>query len=196
MTEVETLKALGNSYANCGIGRNYMFNKTGMFLSRSQIHWLYDADATLHKKSIDENTAPGNLLEFFESSGDISYCILGNVVEDKKSVAVNEMRVEGNPTLSTTVLTGADFNDLEVFANSHRTAYNISDDENLFVGVAWVTTGDMRLLKLFPSVVKVDDTCHTNNEKRPHLTITGQTSSGHIFTWLRAFLPNKSAATF
>jgi hypothetical protein len=44
--------------------------------------------------------------------------------------------------------------------------------------------------------VKVDDTCHTNNEKLPHLTITDQTSGGHIFTWLRAFLPNKSAATF
>jgi hypothetical protein len=49
-----------------------MFCKTGMFLSQSQIHWLYDDDATLHKKSIDENTAPGNLLQFFENSEDIA----------------------------------------------------------------------------------------------------------------------------
>ncbi len=57
------------------------------------------------------------------------------------------MRVEGNNTLSTTVLAGEEFNDLEVFSNSCRTAYNMSDDENhLFVAVAWMTRGDLHLL--------------------------------------------------
>ena len=194
--ELETLKALGNSYANCGVGRNYMFRKTGLFLPRLQIRWLYDEDATLHKHSIDENTAPGNLLQYFEDSKDIDYCILGNVVDENNPVVVNEVRINGSSSASTTFLSGAEFNDLEVFSNNHRTAFNMNDEENLFVGVAWISTGDLRLLTLFPSVIKVDDTCHTNNEKRPHLTITGQTSSGHVFTWLRAFLPNKSAATF
>mmetsp|Transcript_23773 Transcript_23773/g.34067 ORF Transcript_23773/g.34067 Transcript_23773/m.34067 type:complete len:120 (-) Transcript_23773:21-380(-) len=52
--ELETLKELGNWYANCGIGRSYMFRKTVLFLARSQIRWLYDEDASLHKHSIDE----------------------------------------------------------------------------------------------------------------------------------------------
>jgi hypothetical protein len=42
----------------------------------------------------------------------------------------------------------------------------------------------------------VDDTSHTNNEKPPHMTFTGQTSSGHVFTWMRVFLPNKTAGAF
>jgi len=68
--------------------------------------------------------------------------------------------------------------------------------ENIVVAMAWVYSGDLRLLELFPSVVKVDDTSHTNNEKWPHMTFTGQTSSGHVFMWMRVFLPNKTADAF
>ena len=52
------------------------------------------------------------------------------------------------------------------------------------------------MLNLFPSVIKIDDTSHTNSEKRPFMTFTAMTSSGKAFTWLRAFLPNKTAACF
>jgi hypothetical protein len=62
--------------------------------------------------------------------------------------------------------------------------------------VAWVYSGDLRLLELFPCIVKVDDTSHTNNEKQPHMNFTGQPSSGQVFTWMRVFLPNKTACAF
>ncbi len=61
--------------------------------------------------------------------------------------------------------------------------------------MAWVS-GDLRLLELFPSVVKVDDTSHTNNEKWPHMIFTGQPSSGHVFMWMRVFLPKKLLVHF
>jgi hypothetical protein len=91
VTELESFKALGNPYAVCKIGCNYMFHKTGLFLSRSKICWLYGEDAALHKDSIDENTALGNLLHFFENSEGIDYCILGNVVDGNKRVLCNDM---------------------------------------------------------------------------------------------------------
>jgi len=47
---------------------------------------------------------------------------------------------------------------------------------------------------LFPLVVKVDDT--SRKKKHPHMTFTGQTYSGHVFTWMRVFLPNKTVGTF
>jgi len=50
--------------------------------------------------------------------------------------------------------------------------------ENIFVAVVWVYSGDLRLLEMFPSVLKVDD---ANNEKRPHMTFTqaGMYSHGY-----------------
>lgn len=70
---------------------------------------------------------------------------------------------------------------LSSFTYDHRKAYNLATEENIFVVVAWVYAGDLKLLKLLPSVVKRDCTSHTNNEKCPHMTITGQTSSGNVF---------------
>jgi hypothetical protein len=110
-----------------------MFRKTGLFLSRSQICWLYGEDATIHKDSIDENTAPGNMLHFFENSEDINYCILGNIVDGSKGVICNESRTNSNTSPTTSILTDAEFNDLEVFSNSHRTAFNMMDEENLLL---------------------------------------------------------------
>ncbi len=77
------------------------------------------------------------------------------------------------------------------FSQDHRKDYNLTTDENIFVVVAWAYAGDLRLLKFSPSEVKVYDTSHTNNENCPHMTITGQTSSGHAFTWMRVICYQK-----
>jgi hypothetical protein len=77
--------------------------------------------------------------------------------------------INSNTSPSATILTIADFNDLEVFSNSHRTTYNMVDEENLFVGVAWVTASDF---------------CLVNGKPCIHLAN------------IRPFLPKKSAAAF
>lgn len=77
----------------------------------------------------------------------------------------------------TLILEGAEFQDLHGVTTNHRNAYKLTDDQNLFAAVAWVYKSELRLLNLFPSVVKIDDTSHTNNEKRPFMTFTAMTSS-------------------
>lgn len=137
-------------------------------------------------------------MKYFSESQDASYCILGNLVDKESGSAtvINELRSDENTTPVTTALDNMDYSDLLSVTTAHREAYGLTSDDNLFIAVAWVYTGELRLLRQFPHVIKVDDTSHTNNEKRPHLTFTSQTSSGKIFTWLRVFLPNKSAGCF
>ncbi len=196
----ETLKDLGGAYANCGVGRNYLFRKDGLYFSRSQVRYLYNDDEFIYNKNAHDDhneTPPGNLLKYFAESHDVSYCVLGNMVDKTGSaIVINELRSEENINPLTTTLDDQEYSDLLDVTSRHRGAYGLTDNENLFVAVAWVYTGELRLLHQFPYVIKVDDTSHTNNEKRPHLTFTAQTSSGKVFTWLRVFLPNKSAGCF
>jgi len=196
----ETLKDLGGAYANCGVGRNYLFRKDGLYFSRSQVRYLYNDDEFIYNKNANDDhneTPPGNVLKYFAESHDVSYCVLGNMVDKTGSaIVINELRSEENINPLTTTLDDQEYSDLLDVTSRHRGAYGLTDNENLFVAVAWVYTGELRLLHQFPYVIKVDDTSHTNNEKRPHLTFTAQTSSGKVFTWLRVFLPNKSAGCF
>jgi len=112
------------------------------------------------------------------------------------SVVVNETFVDHFLEAETVVLEDDGFHELSSFTHEHQNAYKLDMQENIFVAMALVYSGDLRLLELFPSVVKVDDTSHTNNEKWTRMAFTGQTSSGHGFTWMRVFLPNKTAGAF
>jgi hypothetical protein len=86
--EKETLIHLGNSHANAGVGRNYMFSKTGVYMSRSQVRWIYtepwhlpkttDGARPLDDIALDISTPPCQLLENFRSRDDISYSCLFN----------------------------------------------------------------------------------------------------------------------
>jgi len=78
----------------------------------------------------------------------------------------------------------------------HRRHYCLHDNQRLLVGLAWIYRDEQRLFRLFPKVVHVDATSHTNNEKRLLLTFTGRTSEGHTFIFLRVFLPNQKAYSF
>ena len=84
----ETLTHLGNAHANAGVGRNYMFSKTGLYMSRSQIRYIYtdpwqlpkptDGARPLDDIALDISTPPCQLLENFRSREDISYSCLFN----------------------------------------------------------------------------------------------------------------------
>ena len=56
------------------------------FFSRSQVRYLYrDDDFVYDQNATDAHvTVPGSLLKYFSESQDVSYCILGNLV-DKES---------------------------------------------------------------------------------------------------------------
>jgi hypothetical protein len=82
----DTLTQLGRSHANAGVGRNYIFSKTGKFMSRSQIRYLYSDSWTLPKSTdgsrqldhlgLDIFTPPCQLLADFRSRKDVSYSCL------------------------------------------------------------------------------------------------------------------------
>ena len=84
----DTLTHLGNAHANAGVGRNYMFSKTGLYMSRSQVRYLYtepwqlpkptDGARPLDDIALDISTPPCQLLENFRSRDDISYSCLFN----------------------------------------------------------------------------------------------------------------------
>ena len=60
------------------------------------------------------------------------------------------------------------------YAESHRRAYMLTEDQHLFMGITWVLKEERRALDLCPEVIFVDGTMHTNNEKCPLFTVTGK----------------------
>ena len=133
----------------------------------------------LHKRVTDTHTTPGNLLKFLEETQYINYCVLGNVVDDKigASVVGNEMQLEGDNITTTRTLEGGEYDDLVKLTSMHRSVHTLRDGRYIIVSVAWVNSGDLKLLKLFPQVVKIDETSYTNNGKLPHMTFSAKTHS-------------------
>ena len=72
----------------------------------------------------------------------------------------------------------------------------VPDIQILLMSIAWVTPFEKRLFYLFPEVLYCDVICGTNNENRPLFTVTGKDSSGKMFTFFRAFLPNQKQWSF
>jgi hypothetical protein len=82
----ETLTHLAKSHANAGVGRNYMFSKTGVYMSLSQVRYIYsepwqlpkatDGARPLDDVALDISTPPCQLLENFRTRNDISYSCL------------------------------------------------------------------------------------------------------------------------
>jgi hypothetical protein len=82
------------------------------------------------------------------------------------------------------------------FSEEHRNALKVSDDQDLMIGCAWLLPDEFRQFVLFPYVIHIDTTFDTNKEKRPLLTVSGRDSEGHMFTILRALLPNERGWVF
>jgi len=83
-SEIESLKCLGGAQANAGVGRNFLFNKTGKFISTSQVRYIYSqpwklprsTDAGRPFDDLDVATPPCQLLETFRRRDDICYSCL------------------------------------------------------------------------------------------------------------------------
>ena len=82
------------------------------------------------------------------------------------------------------------------YAYSNRISQNLYLDQNLLVAIAWVIQSERRLFNLFPEVIFVDTFKDTNDEGRPLLTISGCSSDGKMFTFLRSFFPNERTWCF
>jgi hypothetical protein len=70
-------------------------------------------------------------------------------------------------------------------------------DGRILIAVAWVTSEEKRLFRLFPEVLKADVTSQTNKERRPLFLLVGKDSYGSAFTaFLRCFMPSEQKWMF
>jgi hypothetical protein len=124
-----------------------MFRATGCFITRSQIRWLYDDECQLHRTEVemDGSTPAGTLLQFLKTSKDINDCVLGDVFDHSscQSVVVNETVVDHSQEAETIVLKDHGFNELSSFTQEHQNAYQLDLQDNIYVGMAWVYSGDL-----------------------------------------------------
>lgn len=94
------------------------------------------------------------------------------------------------------MLPDVEVDDMHSFAKSHRRSLSVQDKQDLMIGCAWTTPPEKRLFKMFSEVLHIDCTSDTNVESRPFLTITGRSTTGKMFSIIRAFLPNERAWVF
>eukprot|EP00977_Amphora_coffeiformis_P003139 scaffold585_cov174-Amphora_coffeaeformis.AAC.2 len=69
-------------------------------------------------------------------------------------------------------------------------------EQNLFIACAWMTNKERRLFRLFPHVLKVDVVKGTNQEDRPLLTASVQTSQGKYIVVCRMLLSHERKISF
>ena len=139
-----------------------------------------------------------DLLTYLRSRPDICCCIYGSgspqVPNGRNFWVFSETRSPGKPN---TIVPLEELCPEDVGKyRSQRKASKVPEDECAFVGGAWCTVKQKRLLLLDPSVIKVDATSHTNNEKRDLLTFSARVPSGQYFICLQVFMPNNRPATF
>jgi hypothetical protein len=69
--------------------------------------------------------------------------------------------VSCNVTVEVTPLPMSEATDLQLFAEDHRSALRVLDDQDLMIVCAWTTPPEKRLLKMFSEVLHIDCTSDT-----------------------------------
>ena len=147
-------------------------------------------------------------------SRDLSYCILGasnqsDDPEDKgvlftetQKVPINEGSsganvFENEGSVDNTEYVNVSQLSHEAIAEYSRFCSEISlkSQQKLFVLAAWAIKEKLHLFKLYPTVLKIDATSHTNNQKQELLTVTIVLPTGEHVIILYLFLPNAKMAT-
>ena len=72
----------------------------------------------------------------------------------------------------------------------------IQKDSKVFVAVAWANVNEIRMMTLFPEVFHCDATCDTNNTKNHLITLSGRTSTGSQFVFIRIWVVNQRRSMF
>jgi hypothetical protein len=202
------LEKLAKAKLGAAHGRNFIFaNRSDIYLSKSQIRYAFRrADASyIGVKVPDLKMGSDGLVNFFNSRDDINYCIWGGKnVNDKK-------RYASDATFQSNLLFNALYQDgeeeiisldvlchdvVEYYRKEKSILLEPDTNKSMFIACAWTSKKERRMFELNPFVMKVDATCHTNNEKRHLLTFTSKTVSAKSFVFLKVYLPDQKASTF
>ena len=143
-----------------------------------------------------------DLFEYLETSGSSFVTLLQRIQDDdddgapKRSQLFNETRANDKVVQEDYVINTTDDANAKNVADGARRSQKIADNQEMVVGIAYVTPHELRQFKLFHCVLHIDATADSNNEGRPLVTVTAKDSNGRMFTVLRAFLPNEQAWSF
>lgn len=80
--------------------------------------------------------------------------------------------------------------EIENYAQDRRFARSLDKETDVMLAMAWASPAAIRLFKLFPEVLEIDDTAGTNNESRPLISIVMRTRDGEFVPLIRVFAPN------
>lgn len=90
--QIQEIEQLGNSCVNTGVGRNFVYSKYGSYLSNQKISFLFNQSTV---KIEEDTTDIDHLLSYFESTEDVSYHCLWDVVP-KEFQQPNEIDLTSN----------------------------------------------------------------------------------------------------
>jgi hypothetical protein len=195
--EKDILRSMSSACIGSAVGRNYVFSKLGKFINSAQIaYFTSEPDRALVDGMKKSDT--DSLLEFFESTEDISYHTLWDVPLDNGSTAListlNVDRELGFAEIDHT--DDPDFIEPRESATVTRTNPRVHKNARIFMAVAWANKFDIRTFSLFPEVFHCDCTCDTNNTNNHLLTFSCRTSTGKQIVFLRIWIPNQKRFTF
>ena len=195
-------KSVIDSHANKGIVKNVIETRTGISVSLSACHYLGRLDKDLKKLSEQDEVSSSDRIIQFLKGKKYDYIILYNAMHSINNLSSYDL-VSSNYISSKSIQTNTQFEvspqeliDANQYAFETRQSHNLSNEQNLMVGIACVIPNERRLFHLYPETIFVDCVEDTNNEGRPLLTMAGCDSSNKMFTILRAFLPNQRSWVF
>jgi hypothetical protein len=164
-----------------------------------------------------------HLTRYFESTQDIAYTVLWDVVV-ATSLPNNDQPLEeqANHTAATPVvhqkkqssllLSHTKLDNIHSCQKDHtndesmsglrregvmcREYQQVGDCTKIFLAIAWVFKPELRFFKLFPEVIHVDATSHSTHKKYDLLTFSVKTSFGRQVVFLRVWLPDQTRYSF
>jgi hypothetical protein len=222
--EKEDIRCMAAAHASPAVARNFLMKKNvdpaapkptllTTNLSRRQVAYIQGMSRVIKKNICGQNTgqeSPSDqMFEYLQRLPGASYCCLYQHAGSNEEIPqpinppalspsklVNEVVRHNKQTTEEIELATEDHPDLAQYAEMHRVSLDLRNTQELMIASAWVLAPEIRLAYQFPEVLLMDSTADTNKESRPLFTITGKDSTGHMFTILRAFVPNERAWVF
>jgi hypothetical protein len=195
--EKEILRSMTEACIGGAVGRNYVFTKMGMSITKSQMAYFASEPSGPLADGL-ETSDTDSLLQFFQKAKDISYHTLWDVPHKSgESSLISSLNVESQDGFAEfNHNDDPDFDEPRESAKITRENQKVHKDARIFIAVAWADKYGIRTFYLFPEVFHADCTCDTNNTNNHLLTFSCRTSTGKQVVFLRIWLPNQKRSTF
>jgi MULE transposase domain len=201
--EKETLQDMCQAAIGNAVSRNYIFSKTGKFITKAQLAY-FNSPPPMPLVDGLKSSDTDEMLSFFEQSEDISYHVLWDVPippteppSPRKTALVSSLCPAGEDgSMEIDHSDDSDFQPARDMAASTRTNGRVHPNSRVFLGCGYCTTGGARDFALFPEVVWADVTSDTNNTGNFLLTFSCRTSEGKQVIFLKVWIPNQNQFSF